>query len=57
MKDKMKVYVINNKTNEETIYYNVKFIKVINWTLYIVTSNGSRYQIPIDNNFFAIYNN
>ena len=57
MNNKMIVHVINNKTNEETIYYNVASIKVINWTLYIVTSNGSRYQIPIDNNFFAIYNN
>lgn len=53
----MIVYVINNKTNEEKVYHNVTFIKVINWLLYIVTSNGGRYQISIDNYTFAIYNN
>ena len=57
MNDKIIVNVINNKTNEVTIYYNVTFINVINRTLYIVTSKGSTYQIPIDNNSFAIYNN
>lgn len=57
MNDKIIVNVVNNKTNEVTIYYNVTFINVINRTLYIVTSKGSTYQIHIDNNSFAIYNN
>lgn len=57
MNDKIIVNVVNNKTNEVTIYYNVTFINVINRILYIVTSKGSTYQILIDNNSFAIYNN
>lgn len=51
------VNVVSNKNNEKTIYYNVTFINIINRTLYIVTSKGSTFQIPIDSNSFAIYNN
>ena len=57
MNDNIIMNVVNNKTKEVTIYYNITFINIINNILYIVTSNGSTYQIPIDNNSFAIYNN
>lgn len=56
MNDKIIVDVINIKTNEVTSYYNVSFINVMNNILYIVKSNRSTYQIPIDSNSFAIYN-
>lgn len=57
MNDNIIMNVVNNKTKEVTIYYNITFINVINNILHIVTSNGKTYQISIDNNSFAIYNN
>lgn len=57
MNDNIIMNVVNNRTKEVTIYYNITFINVINNILYIVTSNGNTYQISIDNNSFAIYNN
>lgn len=57
MNDNIIVNVVDNKTKAVTIYYNITFINVINNTMYLVSSSGSTYQIPIDNNSFAIYNN
>lgn len=57
MNDKTIVKVVNNKTNDVIVIYNVTIVNILNNKLYIVTSKGNTFQFSIDNNSFAIYNN
>lgn len=57
MNDKTIVKVVNNKTNDVIVIYNVTIVNILNNKLYVVTSKGNTFQFSIDNNSFAIYNN
>lgn len=57
MNDKIIVKVVNNKTNDVIVIYNVTIVNILNNKLYIVTSKGNTFQFSVDNNSFAIYNN
>lgn len=57
MNDKTIVKVVNNKTNDVIVIYNVTIVNILNNKLYVVTSKCNTFQFTIDNNSFAIYNN